>query len=85
MSSVNSAPPAAGASGNGQETMPAQQAAGETQAPAQVERDSSHESVPIAHYEPTPKPESGGASGKPYVVWSSTPSQKDAGSRGPEE
>jgi hypothetical protein len=45
----------------------------------------SHESVPIAHFEPSPRPESGTASNKPYVVWSSTPSQKDGGSRGPDE
>jgi ribonuclease E len=44
----------------------------------------SHESVPIAHFEPSPRPESGTASNKPYVVWSSTP-QKDSGTRGPEE
>jgi len=45
----------------------------------------SHESVPIAHFEPSPRPEAGGTPNKPYVVWSSTPSQKDSGSRGPEE
>ena len=44
-----------------------------------------HESVPIAHFEPSPKPEPGGPSAKPYVVWSSAPSQKEGGSRGPEE
>ena len=103
MTSVESAAPAAPASGNGQENMPAQHAAAEAPAPAQtirpdaperVERDyhaepresgSSHDSVPIAHYEPSPKPEPGAAPNKPYVVWSSTPSQKDAGNRGPEE
>jgi ribonuclease E len=45
----------------------------------------SHESVPIAHFEPGPRPETSAAPAKPYVVWSSTPSQKDAGGRGPEE
>jgi len=45
----------------------------------------SHESVPIAHFEPTPRPEAGSTPNKPYVVWSSTPSHKDSGSRGPEE
>jgi ribonuclease E len=45
----------------------------------------SHESVPIAHFEPGPKPEAGSTSNKPYVVWSSTPSQKDSDSHGPEE
>jgi ribonuclease E len=44
-----------------------------------------HESVPLGHFEPTPKPEAGNAPNKPYVVWSSAPSQKDAGDRGPEE
>ena len=45
-----------------------------------------HESVPVGHFEPTPRPEPGNAPNKPYVVWSSTPSQKDAGDRGgPEE
>jgi hypothetical protein len=45
----------------------------------------SHESVPIAHFEPSPRPEAGSTPNKPYVVWSSTPAQKDSGSRGPEE
>jgi hypothetical protein len=45
----------------------------------------SHESVPIAHFEPSPRPEAGRTQNKPYVVWSSTPSQKDTGSRGSEE
>jgi hypothetical protein len=43
-----------------------------------------HESVPIAHFEPTPRPEAGSTPNKPYVVWSSTPTQKDTGSRGEE-
>jgi ribonuclease E len=103
MTSVESSAPAAPASGNGREDLPAQQAAGEAPAPVQavradvpdrVERDfhaepresgTSHESVPIAHYEPSPKPEAGSTPNKPYVVWSSAPSEKDAGNRGPEE
>jgi ribonuclease E len=41
-----------------------------------------HESVPLAHFEPTPKPDPG----KPYVVWSSAPPQKEpGGTSGPEE
>ncbi len=45
-----------------------------------------HESMPIAHFEPSPKPEpSAGTQTKPYVVWSSAPPQKDTGNRGPEE
>jgi ribonuclease E len=46
-----------------------------------------HDSVPVAHFEPPAKPESGGQGNKPYVVWSSAPT-KDAGGgggRGPEE
>ena len=45
-----------------------------------------HEAAPIAHFEPTPKPEAGSGAAKPYVVWSSAPA-KDAGgsSRGSEE
>jgi ribonuclease E len=44
-----------------------------------------HESTPIAHFEPSPKPETSGSQSKPYVVWSSAPPQKDGGNRGPEE
>ena len=44
----------------------------------------SHDSAPLAHFEPQPKPEGGGAGNKPYVVWSSTP-PKSGGSREPEE
>ena len=41
-----------------------------------------HESAPLAHFEPTPKPDAG----KPYVVWSSAPPQKEpGGTSGPEE
>jgi len=43
-----------------------------------------HEAAPIAHFEPAPKPDTGSAGGKPYVVWSSAP-PKDVGSRGSEE
>ncbi len=35
-----------------------------------------HEPAPLAHFEPAPKPD-GGERGKPYVVWSSTPTEKD--------
>ncbi|HXW74627.1 MAG TPA: Rne/Rng family ribonuclease [Steroidobacteraceae bacterium] len=42
-----------------------------------------HEAAPIAHFEPTPKPEPG--QNKPYVVWSSAPSPKDAGRSDAEE
>lgn len=41
-----------------------------------------HEPAPLAHFEPTPKPDAG----KPYVVWSSAPPQKEpGGTGGPEE
>jgi ribonuclease E len=45
------------------------------------------EAAPLAHFEPTPRPESGGGadSSQPYVVWSSAPAEKPAGGRGPEE
>src|SRR5262249_33103274 len=43
------------------------------------------ESGPLVPIQPTPRPEPGSAPNKPYVVWSSAPSQKDAGDRGPEE
>jgi len=42
-----------------------------------------HEATPIAHFEPTPKPESGQS--KPYVVWSSAPVPKDTGRSDSEE
>src|SRR5258708_37389316 len=35
-----------------------------------------HEPAPLAHFEPAPKPD-GGERGKPYVVWSPTPTEKD--------
>jgi ribonuclease E len=48
-------------------------------------RESNTPPEPIAHFEPSPKPEAAATSGKPYVVWSSAPAQKEPGSRGPEE
>jgi len=48
-------------------------------------RESGVPHAPIAHFEPSPRPEAGNPPNKPYVVWSSTPSQKDSGDRGPEE
>jgi len=44
-----------------------------------------HEPTPLAHFEPQPKVEPGATQSKPYVVWSSAPSQKEPGGRGPEE
>ena len=44
-----------------------------------------HETTPIAHFEPSSKPEPSGTQTKPYVVWSSAPTPKDSGNRGPEE
>jgi ribonuclease E len=71
---------------------PARESRPETPEPAAREyhaepRESSspHESAPLAHFEPSPKPEPSAAPNKPYVVWSSAPPQKDTGNRGPEE
>jgi hypothetical protein len=44
-----------------------------------------HEARPLAHFEPTPKPDVGGTGGKPYVVWSSAPSKDVNSIPGPEE
>jgi ribonuclease E len=44
-----------------------------------------HEPVPLAHFEPQPRPEPGSQPNKAYVVWSSVPEQKDTSGRGPEE
>jgi hypothetical protein len=89
----------AGASGNGSHDAPAPPVSAPPPAdraqdvadqPAQREFHSeprepsaAHEAAPIAHFEPTPKPDST-AAGKPYVVWSSAP-PKDVGSRGSED
>jgi ribonuclease E len=43
----------------------------------------SQEPAPLAHFEPSPKPDPG--ANKPYVVWSSAPSEKSGGGREPEE
>jgi hypothetical protein len=40
-----------------------------------------HEPAPIAHFEPSPKPDPG----KPYVVWSSAPPDKSSVGPDPEE
>lgn len=40
-----------------------------------------HEPAPIAHFEPSPKPDPS----KPYVVWSSAPPDKSTGIPDPEE
>jgi ribonuclease E len=46
-----------------------------------VEPPARHEPATIAHFEPTPKPDSN----TPYVVWTSAPPEKSGGDRGPEE
>jgi ribonuclease E len=46
-----------------------------------VEPAARHEPATIAHFEPTPKPDSN----TPYVVWTSAPPEKGGGDRGPEE
>jgi len=45
----------------------------------------SHEPAPLAHFEPAPRPEGAPAENKPYVVWSSTPTDHGAGTGSPEE
>jgi hypothetical protein len=42
--------------------------------------------APLAHFEPTPRHEGAAPENKPYVIWSSAPSEKTPGGRGgPEE
>jgi len=48
-------------------------------------RDSGPTHEPLAHFEPAPRPEGASESKQPYVVWSSAPAEKPAGSRGPDE
>jgi ribonuclease E len=88
------------ASGNGRHDTPPAQTEQGAREPAQdyrppeppareyhagpAESGPAHEGAPIAHFEPSPKPEQSSA-GKPYVVWSSAPAEKDGGNRGPEE
>jgi hypothetical protein len=81
------APDAAG-SGNGSHESAAAAAAPEREPPVREhhgearEAGTAHEAAPLAHFEPTPKAESG--QNKPYVVWSSAP-PKEPGGREPEE
>jgi hypothetical protein len=80
------APTAPEPRGNGSPDAPAPQ--GEREAPRREFRSEapvSHEPVPIAHFEPTPKPDPGASQNKPYVVWSSAPPPNDPGGHGPEE
>jgi ribonuclease E len=42
-------------------------------------RESSQTHLPLAHFEPTPRPESAGGEAKPYVVWSSASTDRDPG------
>ncbi len=44
-----------------------------------------HEAVPLAHFEPAPKPDVASGPAKPYVVWSSAPAKDVGGTPGPEE
>ena len=43
------------------------------------------QAAPLAHFEPSPRPEGAAPENKPYVVWSSAPSEKPPGGHGPEE
>ncbi|HTC15627.1 MAG TPA: Rne/Rng family ribonuclease [Steroidobacteraceae bacterium] len=78
-------------SGNGAHEAPAAAPAVGREPPAALEYHAephaapAREPAPLAHFEPTPKPEGSGQQNKPYVVWSSAPPQKDAGPQGPEE
>jgi hypothetical protein len=51
------------------------------------ESSTAHEpAAPLAHFEPTPRHEGAAPENKPYVIWSSAPSEKTPGGRGgPEE
>ena len=49
------------------------------------ESGAAHEPTPLAHFEPSPRPEGAAADTKPYVVWTSAPVEKAPGGRGPEE
>jgi ribonuclease E len=87
-----SAAPTAADAGNGSHESTAVAAAAEREPPAREyhaepregtpREGTPHEAAPLAHFEPSPKPESG--QNKPYVVWSSAP-PKESGGRGPEE
>jgi ribonuclease E len=89
-SSLPAAAPEAAISENGANAPPASPAREphEPSAPREYhaaprETAAGREATPIAHFEPTPKPETG--QNKPYVVWSSAPSPKDAGRSDAEE
>jgi ribonuclease E len=85
---VTAAPaPEASSSGNGTHESHAHESH-ESAAPREYHvegREPSTPHEPIAHFEPSPKPDTGAAPSKPYVVWSSAPTPKESGSRGPEE
>lgn len=48
-------------------------------------RESGPEPTPLAHFEPSPRPEGAAPDTKPYVVWTSAPVEKAPGGRGPED
>jgi hypothetical protein len=72
--------------GNGSHDAPAPEVE-RTVAPREYHAESSpaREPAPLAHFEPQPRPESGSAPSKPYVVWSSAPPSSETGPRGQEE
>ena len=77
---------AAAEPGNGPNGSPA---GGEAPAPREYHsepRESTpREPAPVAHFEPTPRHEAPAQENKPYVVWSSAPTERDSGGRGSEE
>jgi ribonuclease E len=84
---TSAAAPESNMSGNGSPDAPAPVRESREQPPVRefhappVEPAPRHEPATIAHFEPTPKPDSN----TPYVVWTSAPPEKSGGDRGPEE
>ena len=74
-------------------TKPLRQSVERPAEPREYHTEPAPREAPLAHFEPTPKPDTGAAPSKPYVVWSSTPSPGDGdggaagggGGRGSEE
>jgi hypothetical protein len=72
----------AGYENNGSQSGAPSPGEGESAAPRDYHaepRESSQTHLPLAHFEPTPRPEPAGGEVKPYVVWSSAPTDRDPG------
>jgi ribonuclease E len=69
-------------SGGSESAAPAERPAAEPREYHSERRDApeTQSHLPLAHFEPAPRPESSGGEVKPYVVWSSSPSDKGGGS-----